>query len=280
VTKSIRIRPKARIMAAFRDAFLEVDGATLSYSVEEGAAPTIVGLHGLTSSRRNEAASGFSDWSAVSATGRRSVRYDARGHGLSTGRPVPEDYAWPRLADDLFRLLDAVAPGETVDAFGVSMGVGTLLHAVTREPDRFRRLAFVIPPTAWETRAAQGDLYRQMAAMAESGGRAALAAAAATMEPLPILAEGGWTAMVPPDISEPLLPAVMRGAAATDFPSPEAIGAIRKPVLLLPWTDDPGHPLSTAERLHELIPDSALHVTRTPDDLRAVGLRVAAFLNA
>ncbi|MEN0084065.1 MAG: alpha/beta hydrolase [Leifsonia sp.] len=258
---------------------LDVDGATLSYSVEEGASPTIVGLHGLTSSRRNEAASGFSDWSAVSSTGRRVVRYDARGHGLSTGRPVPEDYAWPRLADDLFRLLDAVAPGEVVDAFGVSMGAGTLLHAVTREPDRFRRLALVIPPTAWSTRAAQGDVYRQMAAMAESEGLAALAAAAATMEPLPILAEGGWTTMVPPDIAEPLLPAVMRGAAATDLPPAESIGAIRKPVLLLPWTDDPGHPLSTSERLHELIPGSALRVTRTPDDLRAVGARVAAFLS-
>ena len=42
------------------------------------------------------------------------------------------------------------------------MGVGTLLHAVTRQPERFRRLAPVIPPTAWAARAAQAGDYRQM----------------------------------------------------------------------------------------------------------------------
>ena len=37
--------------------------------------------------------------------------------------------------------------------------------------------------------------------------------------------------------------------------------------MILAWIDDPGHPLSTAERLHELINDSELHVASTPADL-------------
>ena len=83
---------------------------------------TVVQLHGLGSSRASEAAAGFFDWSPVQDAGRRLVRYDARGHGRSTGRPEPDDWAWPRPAEDLFALLDVVAPGETVDAIGVSMG--------------------------------------------------------------------------------------------------------------------------------------------------------------
>jgi pimeloyl-ACP methyl ester carboxylesterase len=261
------------------DETLELDGATLAYEVREGAGPAIVQLHGLSSSRGSEAAAGFFDWSPVADAGRRFVRYDARGHGRSTGRAEPDDYAWPRLADDLFALLDVVAPGEAVDAIGVSMGVGTLLHAVTREPARFRRLVLVIPPTAWATRAAQADAYRQMATLAEEQGYDTLVRAMTAFATLPLLEEGGWTTAPPPDIDPAILPTVFRGAAATDFPSPEAIRGIQQRVLLRPWAGDPGHPVSTSELLHGLLPDSALEVMSTPDDLRSLGARVADFLH-
>ncbi|MGT2426841.1 alpha/beta fold hydrolase [Amnibacterium kyonggiense] len=260
------------------DGMLELDGATISWSVQEGDRPTVVQLHGLSMSRANEAAAAYFDWSPVAAGGRRLVRYDARGHGRSTGRPVPEDYAWPMLAEDLFALLDEVAPGEAVDAIGVSMGVGTLLHAVTSRPERFRRLVLVIPPTAWATRAAQGDAYRQMAGLVETQGYEALVRAMAAFDPLPLLQDGGWTETPPPDLDPAVLPAVFTGAAATDLPRPEAIGAIRQRVLLKPWVGDPGHPVSTSERLHELLPDSTLEVMAAPEDVRALGARVAAFL--
>lgn len=260
------------------DGTLDRPGATLSYDVQDGGRPTVVQLHGLSSSRGSEAAAGFFDWSPVAAAGRRLVRYDARGHGRSTGRAEPDDYAWPHLADDLFALLDELAPGEAVDAIGVSMGVGTLLHAAIREPDRFRRLVLVIPPTAWATRAAQGDGYRQMADLAEQQGVDALVRAMSAFGTLPLLEEGGWTVAPPPDLEPGILPAVFRGAAATDLPPEEAIATIRQPVLLRPWAGDPGHPVSTSERLHELLPDSTLEVMRTPDDLRGLGARVADFL--
>jgi pimeloyl-ACP methyl ester carboxylesterase len=156
------------------------------------------------------------------------------------------------------------------------MGAGTLLHAALQRPDRFRRLALVIPPTAWETRAAQGANYRQLAALVRDRGLGAFVAVAAAMPPLPILAAGGWTAGEP-DVQESLAPAVMLGAAATDLPQPAAVTGIRQPVLLRPWTDDPGHPVSTAERLHELLPDSVLEVQQTPDDLRGLGARLVGF---
>jgi pimeloyl-ACP methyl ester carboxylesterase len=260
-----------------QDETLDVDHATLAYEVHEGAGPTVVALHGLSSSRASEEAAGFFDWSPVVRAGRRLVRYDARGHGRSTARAVPEDWAWPHLAEDLFALLDVVAPDGPVDAIGVSMGVGTLLHAVTQRPDRFRRLALVIPPTAWGTRAAQGDVYRQMADLVERQGYDALVRAMATLLPLPLLEAGGWTVAPPPDIAPDLLPTVFRGAAATDFPEPEAVAAIRQPVLLRPWVGDPGHPASTAELLHDLLPESLREPMETPDDLRALGARIAEF---
>ncbi|GAA2754345.1 alpha/beta fold hydrolase [Amnibacterium kyonggiense] len=260
------------------DGTLQLDGAHLSWSVLEGDRPTVVQLHGLSSSRASEATAAFFDWSPVSAAGRRLVRYDARGHGRSTGRAVPDDYAWPALAEDLFALLDEVAPGEAVDAIGVSMGAGTLLHAVTQRPERFRRLVLVIPPTAWATRAAQGDAYRQMAALVEAQGYDALVRATAAFPPLPLLEEGGWTVAPPPDLDPAILPAVFEGAAATDLPATEAIAAIRQPVLLKPWVGDPGHPVSTSERLHELLPESTLEVMAAPEDVRALGERVAGFL--
>jgi pimeloyl-ACP methyl ester carboxylesterase len=259
------------------DGTFDRPAATLSSEVHDGAGPTVVQLHGLSSSRASEAAAGFFDWSAVTDAGRRLVRYDARGHGRSTGRAEPDDYAWPALAEDLFALLDVVSPDEPVDAIGVSMGVGTLLHAVSRRPERFRRLALVIPPTAWATRAGQGDGYRQMARMAEERGYDALVRAMGAFAPLPLLEEGGWTVAPPPDIDPVILPAVFRGAAGTDFPAPEVVAEIRQPALLAPWVGDPGHPVSTAELLHDLLPDSALALLDTPDELRALGGRIAAF---
>jgi pimeloyl-ACP methyl ester carboxylesterase len=260
-----------------RDAVLERPGALLSYEVHDGSTPTIVGLHGLSSSRANEAKDGYFDWSALTASGRRIVRYDARGHGRSTGRAEPADYTWSRLADDLLALLEVVSPDEPVDAFGVSMGTGTLLHAVTKRPERFRRLALVIPPTAWQTRAAQADTYRQMAALIEEHGTETLLRTMAAAPPLPILAAGGWTTLTPPDIDDSIAPSVMRGSAGTDLPGAEAIAGIRQPVLLCPWTDDPAHPLSSSEQLASLLPNATMRVTRTPDDLRTLGTHLAAF---
>jgi hypothetical protein len=67
-------------------------------------------------------------------------------------------------------------------------------------------------------------------------------------------------------------------AAPSDLPAPERIGEIRTPTLVLAWDGDPGHPVSTAERLHGLIPGSALHVARTPAELRTWGDRTVDFL--
>lgn len=241
-----------------------VDGAELDVSVT-GEGPPVVVLHGLTGSRANDQAVG-TDWPAALSDTHRVIAYDARGHGASTGRPQPADYDWRNLATDLFMVLDATDAGARVDGIGASMGTATLLHAAVREPDRFRRLILTIPPTAWQTRAAQADGYRQAADLAETYGVRRLIAMNA-LQPVPPACAGLVTPA--PAIAEDLLPSVMRGAAGTDLPAPQNISRLEQPVLILAWTQDPGHPLSTTETLTDLLDDVTVFVAATPEQRAA-----------
>jgi pimeloyl-ACP methyl ester carboxylesterase len=134
-----------------------VPGAALDFELSDEGGEPVVQLHGLTSSRYRDRLLDLD--LGVGLSGTRLLRYDARGHGRSTGRAVPEDYRWEVLADDLLRILEEVFPGETVHGVGPSMGCATLLHAITREPQRFSALTLVVPPTAWGTRVAKAADY-------------------------------------------------------------------------------------------------------------------------
>jgi 3-oxoadipate enol-lactonase len=250
-----------------------VRGTTIAYD-DTGSGPIVVRLHGLSGSRAADDATGAFAAGPLVRSGLRVVRYDARGHGRSGGEKVESDYTWPNLARDLLALLDVLGAGR-VSGVGASMGTATLLHAVTIDPDRFDRLVLTCPPTAWESRAAQRDVYRAGALFAERNGKQAFVAGMRALPRPPVLAE---VPEGPVDVDEALLPTVLRGAAASDLPPLEAVAGIRHPTLILAWDGDPGHPVSTAERLHELIPDSALEIARTPEALRTWGDRAVGFL--
>lgn len=242
-----------------------------------GHGSPFVWAHGLTSSRANEDQRGLFDWTPVTAAGRQVVRYDARGHGTTGGPPDPAAYEWPRLAEDLLALMDHLGI-EQAPVGGASMGCATVLHAAVRAPERFERLVLIIPPTAWASRAGQAEVYELSAAVVEAQGKAAwlelanAAPKAAIFESDPVPFDA--------DISEELLPFVLRGAAASDLPDPSAIAVIAAPALVLAWATDTGHPVSTAERLVDLLPDAELHVAETIPQIRTWPERVAAFLDA
>jgi 3-oxoadipate enol-lactonase len=243
-----------------------------------GEGPPFVWGHGLTSSRATEDRLPLLRWDTITAAGRQVVRYDAAGHGDTGGPQEPSTYEWPQLATDLLALLDDLG-AERVAAGGASMGCASTLHAAVRAPERFDRLVLVIPPTAWDTRAAQAELYRAGADLAEQAGKDAWLAAAAEA-PRPALFADLPELPVHADIPEALLPSVLRGAAASDLPGPEAIAALEHPALILAWTGDPGHPESTAERLRDLLPTSELHIARRLSDLATWSAAIAAFLSS
>lgn len=257
---------------------LDVGEAVLAYD-EAGDGPPVVYAHGLTGSRANDDSWTLTDWSPIVASGRRLVRYDARGHGQSTGRPQHTDYTWSHLAGDLLAVIDHTVGPQPADVIGASMGCGTLLHAAIRQPERFRRMVLVIPPTAWETRPTAAKANRMAADIVERRGKAAFLDAVRDL-PLPPVPGGAPGAAPDPDISEELYPHVMRGAAATDLPDPDALRALDHETLILAWDHDPTHPVSTAQKLHALLSNAQLHISGDYADTTTWGDRAAAFLNA
>jgi pimeloyl-ACP methyl ester carboxylesterase len=241
-----------------------VRGVDLSVT-DTGAGPAFLWGHGFGSSVSVEA--GYMiDWDRLAAR-HRIVRWDARGHGRSGGTDDPADYRWADLGRDLVALADAIGVDRFV-AGGVSMGAATALHAAVQAPERIAGLVLVLPPTAYETRAAQAEEYTNGADLVEEGGVDAYMEHQQA-QPIPeIVGPIAELYHVTPDVAVDLLPAVLRGAGASDLPPPEQLSTITAPTLVLAWTTDPGHPLSTAELLAERLPDVELSVAR---ELSAMG---------
>lgn len=238
---------------------LPVRGVDLALDLSADSGPLVVQLHGLLSSRVRDEQMGL-DLGKV-LHGHRVLRYDARGHGESSGSWNERDYTWNALAEDLLTLLDIVAPGEKVHGVGPSMGTGTLLHAAARDPERFTTLTLITPPTAWGTRPAQAAVYRANAALVEKAGLEAYLELGADGPVPPALMAAPATR---PAVTADLLPTVLRGAAISDLPPKDVVRGLDVPVLILAWTKDYGHPLKTARTLHTLIEDSRLVTARNP----------------
>ena len=197
-------------------------------------------------------------------SGTRLLRYDARGHGRSTGSRNADDYLWPNLAGDLLTLLDGFFPGERVYGVGTSMGSGTLMHAAIKDPDRFAGLTLLLPPTAWETRVAQAQQYLANAALIEEQGEPFLAAGRDALQPPAAVGHPETL----PEVAEALLPSVYRGAAGSDLPDPADLARIDIPVRILAWVDDPSHPMSTGHDPGRRVRTVHAHRGREPRDVR------------
>ena len=243
---------------------LSVTDAIIDYEITGDSGPLVVQLHGLTSSRERDATMGLDLPRAL--RDHRVLRYDARGHGNSTGGTDPAMYTWPHLAQDLLDLLDEVAPGEQVHGVGPSMGSVTLLHAALRDPGRFATLTLVVPPTIWETRMAQRATYLLNADLIEREGLDAFVELGLTAPIVPALAEVPRTM---PTVPAELMPALLRGAATSDLPPAKELATIQTRTLILAWSDDPTHPVSTATQLADVLPHARLVVARTPYGMMA-----------
>lgn len=239
-----------------------VPGAILDLEISDEGGHPVVQLHGLTSSRARDRLLHMDLGRGLSGT--RLLRYDARGHGRSSGRPVPEDYRWATLAEDLLLLLDEYFPGEAVHGVGPSMGVGTMLHAAVADPGRFSGFTLLLPPTAWRTRHAKAGDYLLAADVIEHEGVESFIAAGLDVPPPPATIGRPVTR---PDVTDALLPSLFRGAALSDLPPREEVAKVSVPSTILAWIDDPSHPVSTAEELHELLPQSTLGIARTLEDV-------------
>ncbi len=231
---------------------------------------TLVWGHDLASSCAHEDELGLFDWSVLDPVAR-VVRYDARGHGRSEAMQFYDKaFRWPAMVDDMLR---AAGEGPFV-AGGVAMGGAVALWTALRAPRRVQGLVLAVPPRAWEHRAADVSRLEEEAQLVERAGLPAWADAL-RREPQPrIFAEELPDAR---DVSlrhlltmdEKAVPAILRGAAASDLPSRDEVRTIVVPTLILAWADDAAHPVSVAESLAELLVLSEVHVASDLAGIRA-----------
>lgn len=237
---------------------ISVPGAELAVGFSDEGGHPVVQLHGLTSSRQRDRILNLDLGRGLSGT--RLLRYDARGHGESTGQKVPEDYRWDNLANDLLILLDHYFPNEQVYGVGPSMGCATLLYAALKDPERFCGLTLLAPPTAWDLRAAKSAAYMANAHSLEAEGWDSFIQAGRNQPSPPATAGAPETV---PDVSAQLLPSVFRGAAASDLPARADLSRITVPTHILGWTEDPSHPIATAQALAQTLPQATLEIAST-----------------
>ena len=237
-----RRSPLARLafMSEERRTRVVVRGCELA-TRETGAGVPFLWAHGLLSSMAQEDAVGLISWRDVGA---RVVRFDARGHGESAASYDPAELRWPALARDLLALADTLGPGP-VFLGGVS---------------RFYRFAASL--VAWLGLAP----FRLLASVPAAGRASPVAAFQSAL--LDQLARADARAVA----------ATLRGAADSDLPEPGLLRSLRAPALILAWRNDPVHPVSTATRLHQLLPEAELRVARSLEEIRTWPERVARFV--
>ena len=239
----------------------EIQGAAGIIRLDDaGTGAAIVGLHGLSATRRYV----LMGSRALERSGYRVILYDARGHG-SSDPPPSGDYSYRALAGDLLALFDALELERAV-LVGASMGAHTALRFALDNPARVAALALVTPgydPDRFE--AALGHWDALSTALRERGVDGFLEAY--DFERVP----SAWRATVGTVIRQRLLlhahPLAVADALAAvprsrPFDSLAQLAAIKAPTLVVASRDeaDPEHPLALAERYAGSVAGSSMVV--------------------
>jgi len=215
--------------------------------VGEQSTTAIVGLHGLTATRRYV----FMGSRALERAGHRVVLYDARAHGASAP-PADGVYSYSTLADDLAAVLDTLGIERAV-LVGASMGAHTAVHFALGNPNRVAALVLITP--AYDPERFGGDFERwdSLARGLREGGIDGFVDAY-DFERLP----EAWRKTIATVVAQRLAlhehPLAVADAIAAvprsrPFASFAELTAISAPTLVVASRDeaDPDHPYATAE---------------------------------
>ncbi|MDK9496606.1 alpha/beta hydrolase [Streptomyces katrae] len=119
---------------------LRVNGATLHYEVR-GQGPLLLLIPGGTGG-----AAAFDGIAGELAGDYTVAAYDPRGMARSTLDDPGAEQTVAEHADDAFRVLELLSPGEPARVFGASSGAITALHLLTAHPERVERVVAHEPP--------------------------------------------------------------------------------------------------------------------------------------
>jgi 3-oxoadipate enol-lactonase len=141
--------------------WIEVNGTSLRYEITGSGPSTLVLIH--------EMGGTLDSWDQVLPAvnnGRRVLRYDTRGAGLS--EKIKGVVTWDQMAGDLAGLLDAVGITGKVALAGIAVGAAIAVHFAVRYPDRAGALVLHGPAVGVGDDRKQATLDR--AAAVEAGG--------------------------------------------------------------------------------------------------------------
>ncbi|MCP3799045.1 alpha/beta hydrolase [Allokutzneria sp. A3M-2-11 16] len=182
------------------------------------------------------------------------------GHGDAADAP-PGYWCYDRVADDVASVADEV--GATA-AIGTSVGAAALINLVARKPERFERLALLLPATLTESRGDPNLPLLRMSAAVARGDRAEMREL--MLEQLP-------DGIAPGYYVETRVSALMRlGDALAALPGqaplsdPAQVAGVHADVLVIAATGDDQHPQEVAEAVAAAFPHGRLEVlpTRAP----------------
>jgi pimeloyl-ACP methyl ester carboxylesterase len=236
------------------------DHTTIALDDEAGSAIAVVGLHGLTATRRYV----LMGSRTLERAGHRVILFDARGHGGSSPA-ADHDYSYGALAEDLGAVLDGVDVDRAV-LVGASMGAQTAVRFALSHPGRVAGLVLVTP--AYDPRRFPSGLDRWDAlskGLRDGGIEGFLAVydtsrlPAAWRDTLATVIAQRMAGHEHPLAVADALSAVPR---SRPFESFEQLGSITVPTLVVGSRDeaDPEHPLATAHAYVAAIPAAELLV--------------------
>lgn len=211
----------------------------------------------------------------------RLIRYDAIGHGRSAGVAHPGDHTWDSRADDLLQLCERLRlPAATLGGF--STGAATALWAAHMAPERVDRLVLAALPNGWTWRRPAAGIQGLLGASALTG----------ITEPVRYLARFLPLPGGPPNsigayhaahfkrvVGTPRqrYVAALVGAARSNLPSPEELGRLKIPTLILAYPGDPLRPIGTAIRVAEALPNAELVIADDQADVAGWTELIRAF---
>jgi pimeloyl-ACP methyl ester carboxylesterase len=238
---------------------LQRDGQLLE-GEEGGEGPAVVGLHGLTATRRYV----LMGSRTLERSGRRVVLYDARGHGASGPAPGG-DYSFAAQAADLAAVIESLDAAPVV-LVGASMGAHTALALALEQPELVAGLVLVTPAYDPEHPRADLEHWDALARGLREGGVDGFIAAY-DLETLP----QAWRATIETVLRQRIAAHEHPGAVADaleavprsrPFERWQQLHSIAVPAIVVASRDeaDPGHPLLLGRRYAHEIPGARLHV--------------------
>jgi pimeloyl-ACP methyl ester carboxylesterase len=247
-------------MAAGSEAF-SVEPAPVIRGERAGEGPPIVLCHGITASRRYVVHGSR----ALERAGHTVVSYDARGHGESDPAPDGEGYGYPRLVDDLERVVAAeVGEGRFVLA-GHSMGAHTAVAYALRHPRRLTGLVVIGPTFRGEVADSSLRYWDGLADALEQGGVDGFVDYIdRNQETDPAWRESvlGFTRarMLLNRHPEAVVEALRETPRSRPFDSIDELRTLEVPALVVASHDeaDPGHPYEAAVAYAEALPRARL----------------------